>query len=162
MMMTAPSRKPLASDNGPRRGKVPPIVELALSGANATIASNQATPVHMSTNSDSDSDGYVGAKKNAPTKKQKQRQLLIANGRLPPSQAEVRFSSRRSKQVTNYNEDEEDPFVEDEDENMTPNYWATTVEDAGPTIDKILDHRPADESGKPHPSQWRCPSSLIT
>jgi chromodomain-helicase-DNA-binding protein 1 len=77
--------------------------------------------------------------------------MLIAAGQLPPSQAEVRFSSRRqSKKVTNYNEEEEDDFEEDEeDENMTPNYgWATTVEDTGPVIDKVLDHRPKEGIGE--------------
>lgn len=57
--------------------------------------------------------------------------------------------------MTNYNEDGEDSFAESEDE-MTPNYWATAAEeDAGPIIDKILDHRPIDlgmysEAGHSH------------
>jgi chromodomain-helicase-DNA-binding protein 1 len=73
--------------------------------------------------------------------------LLVAAGELPPSHAEVRFSSRRTKQVTNYNEDEEDPFEEEDVEDMTPNYWSTTVDDSGPTIDKILDHKPKEGIG---------------
>ncbi|RYN84148.1 Chromodomain helicase [Alternaria alternata] len=106
--------------------------------------SNVPTPVYRSANSDSESDGYVGARRNIPTKKQRQRQQAVAAGREPPSQAEVRFSVRRSAQVANYNEEEdEDEFVEDDDD-MTPNYWATAPEDTGPVIDKILDHRPKD------------------
>lgn len=70
----------------------------------------------------------------------------MAEGRLPPSQAEVRFSARRGAQVTNYNEEGEDSFEEEEDE-MTPNYWATAEEDTGPIIDKILDHRPKEGTG---------------
>ena len=67
----------------------------------------------------------MGARRNIPTKKQRQRQQAVAAGREPPSQAEVRFSVRRSAQVANYNEEEdEDEFVEDDDD-MTPNYWAT-------------------------------------
>ncbi|KAF2866719.1 P-loop containing nucleoside triphosphate hydrolase protein [Massariosphaeria phaeospora] len=104
-------------------------------------ASNLPTPVHQSAGSESDSEGYVNARKNIPSKKERQRRLLVAEGRLPPSHAEVRFSSRRSKQVTNYNEEEEeDPFEEDEDA-MASNYWADTVEETGPIIEKILDHR---------------------
>jgi chromodomain-helicase-DNA-binding protein 1 len=111
------------------------------------LASNQPTPVYRATGSDSESDGYVNAKKNIPTKKERQRQRFIAEGRLPPSQAEVRFSARRTAQVTNYNEEEEDSFEESENE-MTPNYWAAAAEeDAGPIIDKILDHRPKDSTG---------------
>ncbi|KAI0572138.1 Chromo domain-containing protein 1 [Pyrenophora tritici-repentis] len=108
--------------------------------------SNQPTPVYRSTGSDSESDGYVGARRNIPTKKQRQRQHAVAAGREPPSQAEVRFSARRTAQVANYNEEEdEDEFIEEDDE-MTPNYWATATEDTGPVIDKILDHRPKDGS----------------
>ncbi|KAH8730976.1 P-loop containing nucleoside triphosphate hydrolase protein [Phaeosphaeriaceae sp. PMI808] len=106
-------------------------------------ASNQPTPVYRATGSDSESDGYVNAKKNIPSRKERQRQLLVAEGRLPPSQAEVRFSARRTAQVTNYNEEAEDSFEEEEDD-MTPNYWANPEEDVGPIIDKILDHRPKD------------------
>ena len=69
--------------------------------------------------------------------------MLVAEGRLPPSQAEVRFSARRTAQVANYNEDEEDEFEEEIDEN-TPNYWATALEETGPIIDKVLDHRPKE------------------
>ncbi|KAL7772143.1 hypothetical protein CFE70_002096 [Pyrenophora teres f. teres 0-1] len=108
--------------------------------------SNQPTPVYRSAGSDSESDGYVGARRNIPTKKQRQRQHAVATGREPPSQAEVRFSARRTAQVANYNEEEdEDEFIEEDDE-MTPNYWATATEDTGPVIDKILDHRPKDGS----------------
>lgn len=32
-------------------------------------------------------------------------------------------------------------FEEDDDEEKTPNNWSTTVEETGPAIDKILDHR---------------------
>ncbi|KAH5233598.1 hypothetical protein HBI62_043920 [Parastagonospora nodorum] len=106
-------------------------------------ASNQPTPVYRPAGSDSESDGYVNAKKNIPTKKERHRQLLVAEGRLPPSQAEVRFSARRSAQVTNYNEEGEDEF-EESDDGQTPNYWAAAEEDTGPIIDKILDHRPKD------------------
>ncbi|KAF1944520.1 hypothetical protein EJ02DRAFT_94742 [Clathrospora elynae] len=107
-------------------------------------ASNQPTPVSRSAGSDSESDGYVGARRNIPTKKERQRQHLVAEGRLPPSHAEVRFSARRAAQVTNYNEEEDaDEFVED-DEEATASYWANLPEDNGPVIDKILDHRPKE------------------
>ncbi|KAJ4296768.1 ATP-dependent DNA helicase Hrp3 [Kalmusia sp. IMI 367209] len=91
---------------------------------------------------DSDeSDGFVGARRDIPSKKERQRRKLVAEGQLSPSHAEVRFSQRRTKAVTNYNEDGEDSFEEEADD-MTPNYWAATVEDTGPAIDKVLDHRP--------------------
>jgi chromodomain-helicase-DNA-binding protein 1 len=72
----------------------------------------------------------------------------VAEGQLPPSQAEVRFSQRRNKAVTNYNEDGEESFEEEEND-MTPNYWAVAAaaEDNGPAIDKVLDHRPKPDIG---------------
>ncbi|KAG9199817.1 hypothetical protein G6514_007931 [Epicoccum nigrum] len=107
-------------------------------------ASKQPTPVYRSAGSDSDSDGYVGPRRSMPTKKDRQRQLAVAQGSLPPSHAEVRFSSRRTAQATNYNEeDDEDSFLESEDE-TTPAYWVNAPEESGPIIDKILDHRPLE------------------
>jgi chromodomain-helicase-DNA-binding protein 1 len=89
----------------------------------------------------------VGARRNIPTKKQRQRQHAVAAGREPPSQAEVRFSARRTGQVANYNEEEdEDEFVED-DEEITANYWANATEETGPAIDKVLDHKPKEGIG---------------
>ncbi|KAF2272566.1 uncharacterized protein EI97DRAFT_452925 [Westerdykella ornata] len=112
---------------------------------NSRKVSNMPTPAYQSVDSDSSSDDYVNARRNIPSKKQKQRQMLIAAGHLPPSQAEVRFSSRRTKQVTNYNEEDDDDFEEDEDEDLTPNYaWTMAAEDTGPVIDKVLDHRPKE------------------
>ena len=91
----------------------------------------------------------MGARRNIPTKKQRQRQHQVAAGLVPPSRGEIRFSSRRTKQITNYNEDEdEDMFDDDDEDNTTPNYWGTTVEDTGPAIDKVLDHRPKEGIGE--------------
>ncbi|OCL09033.1 chromo domain-containing protein 1 [Glonium stellatum] len=111
-------------------------------------ASHQPTPALASTaESDSDSDTYVGARRNVPTKKQRQRQLQVAAGLLPPSRAEVRFSTRRNRPVANYNEDDEDMFDDDESELTTPNYWGAAAEDNSPAIDIVLDHRPKENSG---------------
>lgn len=61
--------------------------------------------------------------------------------------------------MTNYNEDGQDSFEEEEDE-MTPNYWATAPEeDAGPIIDKILDHRLADPGRQPEALAMLCANS---
>jgi chromodomain-helicase-DNA-binding protein 1 len=106
--------------------------------------------VYRSADSDSESDAYVGARRNIPTKKQRQRQHAVAAGREPPSQAEVRFSARRTAQVANYNDEEdEDEFVEDDDE-MISNYYANASEETGPVIDKVLDHKPKEGIGTLH------------
>ncbi|KAF1956241.1 hypothetical protein CC80DRAFT_71737 [Byssothecium circinans] len=107
--------------------------------------SNQPTPVYQSADTGSESDGYVGARRNIPSKKERQRRQLVAEGKLSPSHGEVRFSARRTKQVTNYNEDESEQFEASEDD-MTPNYWASTVEETGPAIDRVLDYKPKDDT----------------
>lgn len=81
----------------------------------------------------------------------------MAEGQLSPSHAEVRFSQRRNKAVTNYNEDGEDSFEEEEDD-MTPNYWAAAAaEEAGPSIDRVLDHRPKPDIGMYMENLYRSP-----
>jgi len=111
------------------------------------VASRQTSPaLSSSPGSESDSDVYVGARRNALTKKQRRRQLQVAAGLAPPSNAEVRFSTRRAAKVATYNEDDENPFSEDESE-MTPNYWAAAPGDTGPAIDQILNHRLKEGEG---------------
>lgn len=39
-------------------------------------------------------------------------------------------------------------FGEDDEDTLTPNYYGTTIEDTGPAIDKVLDHRPKEGVGK--------------
>jgi chromodomain-helicase-DNA-binding protein 1 len=38
--------------------------------------------------------------------------------------------------------------VEDEEDDMTPNYWGAAVEDTGPGIDRVLDHRAKADIGR--------------
>lgn len=104
-----------------------------------SAVSNQPTPASLSSDSDSESDVYIGARRNALTKKQRRHQHQVANGLAPPSHAEVRFSTRRAAKITNYNEDEEDD--DQDDLEMTPSYWAAEAEDDTPAIDIVLDHR---------------------
>ncbi|KAJ9647797.1 ATP-dependent DNA helicase Hrp3 [Coniosporium apollinis] len=109
-------------------------------------ASKQPTASELSsTGSGSESDVYVGARRNALTKKQRRRQLLVAAGKAPPSRSEIRFSTRQAAKVTNYNEDDQDSFSEDESELMTPNYWAAGADSDAPAIDVVLAHRLKDD-----------------
>jgi len=68
------------------------------------------------------------------------------------SAAEVRFANRRSGKITTYTEDDnEDEFLEDEDSEMTPNYYQ--VEETGPAIDQVLDHRLKPDVTEPYPAE---------
>ena len=53
----------------------------------------------------------------------------------------MRFSTRKAAKVSNYNEDDEDMFEEDDPEMLTPNYWVTAADDTALAIDAILNHR---------------------
>lgn len=105
--------------------------------------SKQPTPASLSPNSDSESDVYVGARRNALTKKQKRHQHQVAAGLAPPSQSEIRFSTRRANKVTNYNLDDDDD-EEEEDMAITPNYYAAAEEEVA-GIDVVLNHELQDD-----------------
>ena len=103
-------------------------------------SSKQHTPVVESpSNQDNDSDAYGGRR--AKMSKKQRRRLLQSAESLTPQHAEIRFSTRRAAKVSNYNEDEDDDMFEEDDENMTPNYYVNGQEDTGPAIDLVLNHR---------------------
>lgn len=79
------------------------------------------------------------------SKRQRRRLLQSAAGLTPPTHAEVRFSTRKAAKVSNYNEDDDDMFSEDETDMMTPNYWAAGAEENVPAIDAVLNHRLKDD-----------------
>jgi chromodomain-helicase-DNA-binding protein 1 len=103
-------------------------------------SSKQHTPVIESrSDDDDDSDAYGGRR--AKLSKKQRRRLLQSADSLAPAHAEIRFSTRRAAKVSNYNEDDDDDFLEVDDETMTPNYWINGQEDTGPAIDIVLNHR---------------------
>jgi chromodomain-helicase-DNA-binding protein 1 len=102
--------------------------------------SKQPTPAIPTSASHSDSDDVYVSNKKHLTKKLKRRQQAVANGLVPPSFSELRFSTRRTGKVMNYNENDDDGFEEDESEMVTPNYTGG-AEATGPKIDVVLNHR---------------------
>lgn len=85
---------------------------------------------------DSESDTYGGARARSFQKKARRQQELQPALAL----AEKRWSSRRAAQVSAGAYQESEAEEEDESE-LTPNYWAQDVEDNSPYIEKILRHR---------------------
>ena len=85
-------------------------------------------------------------------KKLHQRRLLVdATRDDTPSHSEIRFSTRKATKATNYNEDDNDPF-EEEDQIVAQDYYIA-AEDTTPGIDIVLEHRipgqqPDDDVGK--------------
>ncbi len=101
-------------------------------------SSQQPTP-DIDLPSDSDEADAYGGRRAKLTKKQRRR-FLESSSNLAPSHAEVRFSTRRAGKVSNYNEDDDDAIFQEDDSEMTPNYWATE-EDNRPAIYIVLNHR---------------------
>ena len=120
------------------------IVKIGLS-THLLTASRQPTPrVEMTPNSETDSDDvYVSRKRDLPSKKQKLHRAKVAAGFLPPSQAEVRFSSRSTAKVTNYNEDADGFDSEEEVDGFTPDYYLAD-EAPQPAVGQVLDYRPIE------------------
>ena len=102
---------------------------------------------HSPSISESDSDVYGTSRRRATAKKHR-RQLITAGSDSGPSHAEVRFSTRKAAKVSNYNEDDEDMFEEEDVDTLTPNYWAAEQAEDIPAIDAILKHRPRGSAGK--------------
>ena len=110
--------------------------------------SKQPSPSGQSrSESDSESDVY-GTSRRRTTVKKNRRQLVPATSDSGPSHPEVRFSTRRAVKVSNYNEDDEDPFEEDNTEMLTPNYWPAGQAEDAPAIDAILNHRARPKTSK--------------
>ncbi len=100
------------------------------------VASKRGTPARQISPDDSDSDNYGGAKARSFQKKARRQQELQPTLAF----AEKRWSSRRAAQVSAgaYQESEAE---EEEESELTPNYWAPDAEDNSPYIEKIIRHR---------------------
>ena len=105
-------------------------------------ASKQPTPSAQSlSDSESEEDAYGRSRhRTLTTKKSQQRRLLQPATEPVNTHGEVRFSTRKAAKVSNYNEDDEDPF-DDEENILTPGYWITAPEEDTPAIDVVLNHR---------------------
>lgn len=110
--------------------------------------SKRSTPSQLvSSDSDSDIDAYdPSCPRSRGNKKLHPRRLLQDTSRdLTPNHSELRFPTRKAAKTTNYNEDDDDLFEDDEDAVQT---WTTV--DLKPGIDIVLDHRLRDDVGKQH------------
>ena len=112
-----------------------------------SIVSKQSTPPQeISSDADSDIDDYGPVPTRARANKKLQpRRLLHDTSRDPtPNHSELRFPTRKAAKTTNYNEDDDDPF-EDEEDVANQTKWIT---DTTPGIDIVLEHVLRDDLGK--------------
>ncbi|EEP78579.1 CHD1 protein [Uncinocarpus reesii 1704] len=103
------------------------------------LPSSRSSPSH-STHSDSDSSSDIYSDSYSSRKLRRHR-LAQSKADLVPAHAELRFSTRRSNKILNYNEDADDDLFGDESDMMTPLDWANVVDDNRPAIDVVLNHR---------------------
>lgn len=110
--------------------------------------SKQPSPSAKSASeSESDPDVY-GASRRRNTSKKQRRQLVHAGSDSGPTHGEVRFSTRKAAKVSNYNEDDEDTFEEEDPDMLTPNYWTTVPDENIQAIDLVLNHRLREGTSK--------------
>lgn len=92
--------------------------------------------------SDADSASEPGFSKRSRPRlsapKKKQRRLQQSAAATPSSHADVRFSTRQAAKVSNYNEDNDDMFDDEEDMQYE---WVTAPDGYIPQVDQILKHR---------------------
>ncbi|KAL9580649.1 MAG: hypothetical protein Q9212_004368 [Teloschistes hypoglaucus] len=106
-------------------------------------ASSQGSkPVSSSTQSDADSalepEFSKPSRPRLSAPKKRQRRLQQSTVATPPPHADVRFSTRQAAKVSNYNEDNDDMFDDEEDIQYE---WVTAPDGYIPQVDQILKHR---------------------
>lgn len=117
---------------------------LTLSASTRTGNNSSIQPSSDEDGSDED-DVYGGAKGRSFAKKHRRQKQASASGAGTPQLGEVRFSTRQAAKVTNYNEEDDYGLSEEDTENVTPNHWV--VEQTGPAVDMVLNHRLVDGAG---------------
>ncbi|KAL9635277.1 MAG: hypothetical protein Q9204_002680 [Flavoplaca sp. TL-2023a] len=108
--------------------------------------SKRGTPSGISP-SDSESD-ITASRRSRPrssNNKRTQRRLLQAAVAKPTIQPDVRFSTRQAAKVSNYNEDDDDPFNDEEDMQYE---WVDAPNGSVPQVDIILQHRLREDTSK--------------
>jgi chromodomain-helicase-DNA-binding protein 1 len=96
--------------------------------------------------SESDADEEFFTNKRSKHSKKHRRHLReVAEGLVPPTAAHQRFSTRQRISIANYNETTDNEF--EEEESLTPNYWANAPEDDSPFIGQVLAHEILDNHG---------------
>jgi chromodomain-helicase-DNA-binding protein 1 len=110
--------------------------------------------------SESDADEEFFTNKRSKHSKKHRRHLKdVAEGLVPPTQAHQRFSTRQRVSIANYTETTDNEF--EEEDSVTPNYWANAPEDDSPFIGQVLAHEildnrsyADDELDKQHFRYW--------
>ena len=117
------------------------------SSDNSIVVSKNNTPSAQSPTDSESEDYYADPRSRSLTTKKQQRRLLHSGPAVNHSHGELRFSTRKGPKVSNYNEDDDDLFDEEEDM-LTPNYWPSVPDENVPAIDAVLNHRLREDTSK--------------
>ncbi|KAL8733731.1 MAG: hypothetical protein Q9166_001924 [cf. Caloplaca sp. 2 TL-2023] len=108
--------------------------------------SKQPTPSGLSqSDSDSEPTNPRRSRPRSSNHKKTQRRLLQAAAANPPTHHDVRFSTRQAAKVSNYNEDDDDMFNDEEDMEYE---WVQAPDGIIPQVDIILRHRLREDTSK--------------
>ena len=121
------------------------LVPMLTVPASTRTGNNSSIQPSSSDDGSDEDDVYGGAKGRSFAKKHRRQKQASASGAGTPQLGEVRFSTRQAAKVTNYNEEDDYGLSEEDTENVTPNHWV--VEQTGPAVDTVLNHRLVDGAG---------------
>ncbi|KAL8744050.1 MAG: hypothetical protein Q9190_003667 [Brigantiaea leucoxantha] len=113
--------------------------------ASAHVSKQPSPSTQTQSESDSDVGSYGKSRPRSSTVKKNQRRLLQAAVDPAPTHAEVRFSTRKAAKISNYNEDDDDMF--DDDEDTLQWQYADVSGEVLPEVDIVLKHRLRNDTG---------------
>ncbi|KAL8948551.1 MAG: hypothetical protein Q9222_005273 [Ikaeria aurantiellina] len=141
-----PSRRIVDSDS---EGSESDIHNARRKRRKGTAASSQgskapSTSASSQVDSESELDSSKRSRPQAAITKKNRRRLIQGGAAQLPLHADVRFSTRQAAKVSNYNEDDEDMFDEEE----VGYDWVTPEDGSIPQVDVILKHRLREDTSK--------------
>ncbi|KAI4224265.1 MAG: hypothetical protein L6R36_004798 [Xanthoria steineri] len=141
-----PSRRVVDSDSDASGSDIDKAPRKRRRTTYSNHGSKQATPSGLSP-SDSESE-LTTSRRSRPrssTNKRTQRRLLQAAVAKPTIHPDVRFSTRQAAKVSNYNEDDDDMFNDEDDMQYE---WVDAPDGNIPQVDIILQHRLREDTSK--------------
>ncbi|KAL8802117.1 MAG: hypothetical protein Q9200_006698 [Gallowayella weberi] len=141
-----PSRRIVESDSEASGSDIDKAPRKRRKTTYSDLGSKQPTPSGLSqTDSDSEPNSSRRSRPRSSANKKPQRRLLqaaVANPRPPP---DVRFSTRQAAKVSNYNEDDDDMFNDEDDLEYE---WVDAPDGNVPQVDIILRYRLQEDTSK--------------
>lgn len=140
-----PSRRIIESDSEGSGSDIDTAPRKRRRVTQSTDASKRSTP---SPNSHADSDSETSSRRRSlprATATKRNHRRLVQSSTAKPQHTDVRFSTRQAAKVSNYNEDDDDMFDDEEDMQYE---WVDAADANAPQVDMILKHRLRTDTSK--------------